>query len=374
MSEDCGVRLDLDSCRKRQLRFASELQNQNIDLAILCRTEHVQYFTGFRPAPVLNAAVVIDADGDTLLCAPNSVPDDICAKDVATFEAQWRCTLRQDQIPAAMAVVNRHISKHSRQITIGVEGGANPFFNMDQIPKLTSRFIDVDPLLFRLRRRKDADELRMIHRAIECSDAMYRKAREIIRPGITELDVYLQLHGAALSIAGEPLTAFGNDFQCCSPGGPPRKRPAQSGELFILDLGPAYRGYYADSCRTFLVDGTETDEQHKAWQAIVDVLRRIEETVRPGVSAKQLYLDIKETLDTVLSGGFFHHLGHGIGLSPHEAPHLNDHWDDLFEVGDVFTAEPGLYAPHLKAGIRIEEAFLVTDVGVERLTSFPLEL
>lgn len=71
---------------------------------------------------------------------------------------------------------------------------------------------------------------------------------------------------------------------------------------------------------------------------------------------------------------FPHHLGHGIGLCPHEAPRLNPHWDDTFEVGDTFTAEPGLYHPSLKAGLRIEENFLVTENGVEKLSNFSTDL
>ena len=67
-------------------------------------------------------------------------------------------------------------------------------------------------------------------------------------------------------------------------------------------------------------------------------------------------------------------LGHGFGLFPHETPHLNPRWDDAFEEGDVFAAEPGLYGPELKAGIRLEQNYRLTADGVERLTSFPLEL
>ena len=77
--------------------------------------------------------------------------------------------------------------------------------------------------MWRLRRRTDPDELALIRRAIDCTDAMYRTAREIIEPGITELEVFNQLQLAAVSEAVEPLTApLGNYFQCNSPGGPPR--------------------------------------------------------------------------------------------------------------------------------------------------------
>jgi Xaa-Pro aminopeptidase len=100
----------------------------------------------------------------------------------------------------------------------------------------------------------------------------------------------------------------------------------------------------------------------------------IESEVRPGVRARYIFEQVQMRLDRAPVGVFNHHLGHGIGLFPHEAPHLNPHWDDEFEVGDVFTAEPGLYAPQLQAGLRLENAYLVTSTGVERLTDFPLEL
>ena len=182
------------------------------------------------------------------------------------------------------------------------------------------------------------------------------------------------MHAAAVEVAGEPLTDLGNDYQCNSPGGPPRARPAQAGELFILDLGPAYRGYYADNCRTFAVDGSPTDEQREAWERIVAVLDMIERTVRPGVRCKTVFQQACDMLDCYCPKSFCHHLGHGFGLFPHEAPHLNPHWDDTFEEGEVFTAEPGLYGPQLRAGIRLEQNYRVTAAGVERLTLSPLNL
>ncbi|HQU47322.1 MAG TPA: M24 family metallopeptidase [Pirellulales bacterium] len=53
---------------------------------------------------------------------------------------------------------------------------------------------------------------------------------------------------------------------------------------------------------------------------------------------------------------------------------MNPKWDDHFAEGDVFTAEPGLYSPELRAGIRLENDYLVTATGVECLSPFPLEL
>jgi Xaa-Pro dipeptidase len=73
-------------------------------------------------------------------------------------------------------------------------------------------------------------------------------------------------------------------------------------------------------------------------------------------------------------GEMTHHLGHGVGLNPHEFPHLNPEWNDTLMEGEVFTAEPGLYGEELGGGIRLENQYLVTGTGVEKLTDFALEL
>lgn len=369
------ILLDLESCRQRQQRLTAVLAEADADRAVLVMPEHVQYLTGFRPHRLMEACVSLDADGFCTLVAPNEPPEHAAADNIVTFPAQWHATLRQDQADAAANALREALEERPGGRRVAVEYSKfGPHYlsavNAGEAPAL----LDVEPPLRKLRRNKDPDELAMIRRAIACTHAMYERAREIIRPGISEIEVYGQLHAAAVETAGEPLTEFGNDFQCNSPGGPPRGRAAQSGELFILDLGPAYRGYWADNCRTFSVNGKPSDEQHSAWRAIVAVLEMVEQTVQPGVGCKELFERAQTMLDEYRPGSFAHHLGHGIGLYPHEGPHLNPNWDDTFEEGDVFTAEPGLYGPELKAGIRLEQNYRVTADGVERLTSFPLEL
>jgi Xaa-Pro aminopeptidase len=203
---------------------------------------------------------------------------------------------------------------------------------------------------------------------------MYERARRNIEPGVSELEIFNQLQAVAVEYCGEMLTGTGNDYQCASRGGPPRSgRTVQPGELYILDLGPAFRGYFADTARTIAVS-EPTDEQQAAWAHVTAVLRHVEQNAKPGKRARELFEEAQAMLDRAPLGVFNHHLGHGIGLYPHEAPHLNPHWDDTLEVGEVFTAEPGLYAPELKAGMRLENDYLVTETGVELLSDFPLEL
>lgn len=367
--------LDPHQCRIRQQRLCSQLQDLSVDLAVFVSHENVQYFTGFRPHRLLHAIVCLEADGTCTLVAPNSEPETVAADRVLTFEAQWHATLRQEQLEVASRLLSDTISRPSPQIGLSFSENSPHVWRALLDADTSGRPpTDLDATIRSLRRHKEPDELAMIRRAIDCTEAMYARAREIICPGITELQVFSELHAAAVDVAQEPLTALGNDFQCCSPGGPPRSRAAQAGELYILDLGPCCRGYYADNCRTIAVSGKPTDEQHQAWQAIVDVLTMVEQTVRPGVSCRELFEDAKQRLDAFRPDAFSHHLGHGFGLYPHTAPHLNPNWDDHFEPGDTFTAEPGLYADDLQAGIRLEQNYLVTDDGVELLTTFPLEM
>ena len=359
--------LDLDLCRQRQQRLLYVLEAAKADRAILTRPEQVQYFTGFRPHHLMAAAVCVDADG-CLLVAPNEEPTRHAAKRVATFEAQWLCTLRQDQERALAKSLKDALAKPASRLATDSSAA------WAELGVTSTATVDIEPEILQLRRRKDADELAMIRHAIGGTEAMYARAREIIEPGITELRVFNELQAAAVETIGEMLSGTGNDYQCNSPGGPPRDRAACDGELFVLDLGPAYRGYYADNCRTFAVNSQPTDEQLRAHAAIVSVLDHVATTVKPGVSCAALFAEAKAMLDEYEPGSFHHHLGHGIGLYPHEAPHLNPSWDDTFQEGDIFTAEPGLYNEALRAGIRIEENYLVTADGVEQLTRFPTDL
>jgi Xaa-Pro aminopeptidase len=234
--------------------------------------------------------------------------------------------------------------------------------------------VDLDPELIDLRRAKDEDELAILRSGIDITHSCYARAREILEPGISELEVYTDLYRVAVEVAGEKLPAIGNDFQCNSPGGPPRTRQTEAGELYILDLGVHFSGYFADNSRTFSVDGEPTKVQQRAWSDIVQVFSMVEEKIEPGILCRTIFEEAKEFLDASWPGSFFHHLGHGVGLSPHERPNLNPHWAHIFREGDFFTVEPGLYEPKLRGGIRLEENYLVTADGVRKLTSFPLDL
>ncbi len=362
--------IDVAACRGRQQRLLDQMHALELDFVVVTQAEHVQWLTGARFPWVFCQAAALSQDGHVTLVAPQTIPEVAAADSVLTYDAKWHSTLRNDQWKECLGVLEKAAGKQCQGRNLGVE-----FSSFGRHWSIEPRRLaDVEPTLYRLRRRKDADELRMIKKAIAGTRRMYERAREIIEPGISELEVFNQLQSAAVNEFSEMLTGTGNDYRCGERGGPPRaERVAAAGELFILDLGPAFRGYFADNARTIAVS-SPTLVQQEAWTHVVGVLEHVQQTVRPGVSAQALFREAEEILGAAPVGQFNHHLGHGIGLFPHEAPHLNPNWDDTFEEGDVFTAEPGLYAPELRAGLRIENDYLVTPHGVELLTDFDLSL
>ncbi len=233
--------------------------------------------------------------------------------------------------------------------------------------------------ILKLRRRKEPDEIEEIRASLRLCKVAYDTARAVIRPGITELDVYLEMH-AAISREAGAVIPFPGDFacgrRCIRGGGPPATRVLEEGDLYILDLFPAPALYFGDTCRTFAVSGEPTAIQRRAWEAVVEARRMAEEMVRPGVAAREVHSRVKAFLDAepVTERSFWHHLGHGIGHHGHEAPRLMAPSGDIFEEGDVLTLEPGVYTEALQGGIRLEDNYIVRANGLERLFDYPLDL
>jgi Xaa-Pro aminopeptidase len=364
--------LDINQSRARQKRLLEEMAEQKLDAVVVGLPQHVYYFSTFWTSWLHQSAFVLFSDGFAWLCTANKAAENTAADEVVPFEAQWMATLRQEQADVVAQMVSELLlERRAKRVGIDASQVTSHFARLCE-----AAVEPVDSVLFQLRRQKDPDELKLISEAVCAAEAMYDHARKIIEPGIAELEVYTQLHQVAVQTTREPMTALlGNDFVCGGGGGPPRKdHRAKAGEIYILDLGPTYRGYFADTCRAFSVDRKPTDAQQEAWQAIVDALKLVEQMARPGVKCATLFSAVDEHFKTLRGKGLTHHLGHGIGLQPHEYPHLNPRWDDVLLEGEVFTAEPGIYGPELGGGIRLENDYVVTKDGVRNLLNSPLEL
>jgi Xaa-Pro aminopeptidase len=362
--------VDIAACRGRQQRLLEAVEPLGVDLTVVSRRESVQWLTGARVAPPFEPIAAMTTDGKVTLVVPDrQLSEPAAADELIGYEAKWHSTMIDQQRAASSAVLQAKLSKPPKRAACEFDAFCPQLFLGWNVP-----LVEVDAILFSLRRRKDADELAMMRRANEANCAMYERAREIVKPGVNELDVYSELHAVAVRTLREPLTYFGQDFRSGARGGGPRNRRIQASELFVLDLGVGFRGYYSDNARTLSVGGEPTPAQRSAWEAVTEVFATIESTVRPGKSGRELYEQVHRQLNQNRPWEFNHHLGHGVGLAAHEGPHLNPRWDDTLAEGDFLAVEPGLYHEELRAGVRVEQNYLVTQSGVELLTNWPLGL
>jgi Xaa-Pro aminopeptidase len=288
---------------------------------------------------------------------------------------------------------------------LGIESPAVPAsFPVLLADKLRAGGVELEPSreLFDDRRRvKNTAELAGIRRAQAAAEAGMAAARDLLRR--VTVDV-----GGGVSLDGAPLTsermkiAIAQAFAAAGASadefivshGPQAaighhmgEGPILAGEPVVIDLWPRDNdsACYADMTRTFVVGEipAELVEWHRLCKEALD--RSLAE-VRPGVTGRAVFdgaCDIFEaagfptqrtkTPGLPLEDGFFHGLGHGVGLEVHEAPMLGFLGTKPLLAGDVVTIEPGLYRPGF-GGLRLEDLVLVTEDGAENLTDFPYDL
>lgn len=163
--------------------------------------------------------------------------------------------------------------------------------------------------------------------------------------------------------------------------------PIAPNEPIVIDLWPKDpdSACYADMTRTYVV-GEAPEELVKYHGLVKEALDRSLAATKAGVAGSEVYTLVCELFEEhgqkttlskapgeVLEEGFFHGLGHGVGLEVHEAPSLGRGGTGDLVAGDVVTLEPGLYRPGF-GGCRLEDLILVTEDGAENLTDFPYEL
>lgn len=360
--------LTAEGCKARQQRLRQTLQQRDLDAALICDRRHVHYLTGYWHRWLFAPVVLVTREGAVALSAPLPAEGPTAADEVVVYESNRLGTLVDDQLQAAVRAIE---SRLRGLASIGFDGLIPPALLSHETVESIE---DLSEVLLAMRRRKDGDELALLQFAVAAAEAAYQYAAETLEPGSTEVDLFAGMEAAAARCAGEVIGEFGNDFQIGATGSPPRRRPAQAGEVAIFDLSVVVRGYACDVCRSFVVGREPSAKQTEAHRRVMEVHQHLTESAKPGASCAALYEQARTMLDGYHGWSFPHHLGHGVGLCPHEAPRLNPHWNDTLEIGDVFAAEPGLYGDDLRAGVRIEEIYHVIDSGVGLLTSFPTDL
>jgi len=198
------------------------------------------------------------------------------------------------------------------------------------------------------------------------------------------------LNGRSRGFAYTPIIASG--FNACVLHYIENNQTCKDGDLILMDFGAEYANYASDMTRTVPVNGKFTDRQKEVYNAVLTVMKKCEEILRPGITLPDYHKQVGEFMtEQLLKLGliskedvanenpewpaykkyFMHGTSHYIGLDVHDV----GSWYKSIEVGQVFTIEPGIYIREENMGIRLENDYLITEDGFRDLMGhIPLEI
>lgn len=261
---------------------------------------------------------------------------------------------------------------------------------------------DINPLLGKLRLRKDKNEIQLMKKAAQISSRTHRHLMSACKPGINESDLYrlLKMSFAAQGApeeAYESIIAAGNNANTLHYI--ENNSEIKDGDLVLIDAGCEFQLYASDITRTFPANGKFSEAQKTVYQIVLNAQKAALAHALPGRSLKEIHQAATKELiqgmlaEKIMQGDpdqiledlsyrdyYPHGTGHWLGLDVHDpCPYLDEQGEELIlSEGMVFTIEPGLYfnsnnftgPSHFKGiGVRIEDDILITQDGHENLTA-----
>lgn len=346
-------------------RLAMELP-EDVDAALITSTVNRQYYTGF-----------VSSAGTLLVTRKEAV----LLLDSRYTEAGGK------KVTDAKVVLMTDMAKQLNELfeeygikTVGIESGYMTVESLFSLRKVLTVTIFDDPrlneIILKQRRVKSAEEMKEIRGAQAITDKTFTHMLDMIKPGVSEKDLqleldYYMLKNGATGLAFETILAAGANGSM--PHAVPGDNIVKEGDFVTMDFGASLNGYCSDMTRTVAV-GKISDEQKKVYDLVLAAQLAAEEAVRPGVPCNDID---KISRDMIYGAGyegrFGHGLGHSLGLEIHESPRFSPLCSDLTEVGIVMSVEPGIYLDG-EFGVRIEDIVEVTETGCDIITGSEKQL
>lgn len=252
--------------------------------------------------------------------------------------------------------------------------------------------------LFPERMCKTRPELAAIRKSVQATEEMMRLLHSMLSEAKVNAGGFLELGGTLLTSeflraelegnfkkmgysASRTIIAHGPQ------GAEPHNigsGPIRKGEPVVADIFPRSdeTGYWGDMTRTF-VKGKASPVVRKAFNAVLKASEAAKKVLRAGVIASDVHEAACEVLRSSgfqtgrtkegLPCGFFHGLGHGVGLEIHEAPRVSPLNPKPLRAGNVISVEPGLYYPEW-GGIRLEDLAVITRDSWRNFNTMEMEL
>lgn len=256
------------------------------------------------------------------------------------------------------------------------------------------RYERLAPLLHRLRMTKDAEEIRMLQRACDITEAGFRRVLGFIKPGVGEWEIEAELlhefvRRGSRGFSYSPIIGSGKN--ACVLHYVENDKVCKDGEMILMDVAAEYAGWASDLTRTVPANGKFSKRQRDVYNAVLRVFRGANDILRPGNTPMEYQKQVVELMERELIGlrlftakeareqgpdkalvkkYFMHGTSHHLGLDVHDVapPH------QPFAEGMVFTIEPGIYIREEALGVRLENDFVIgKDKNFDLMGKIPIE-
>ncbi len=233
-----------------------------------------------------------------------------------------------------------------------------------------------DEELTALRRAKATEEKNKILSAQAIAEEAFDRILGFIKEGVTEREIALELDffmlkNGAECVSFETIAVSGKNSSM--PHGVPSDKKIEKGDFITMDFGAVVDGYHSDMTRTVAV-GEVSSKQAQIYETVLAAQKKSLDSLKAGVSCKAADAAARDIIGNAGYGEYFGHgTGHGVGIEIHEQPRVSPKSEEILQVGDIVTVEPGIYLPG-EFGVRIEDMAFITENGCENLTKSPKNL
>ncbi len=359
---------------RRLERLQAELKTRKQDLFVAEPGTNFQYFTGYNPGRSERLILLmIPLTGASAIVCPSFEVERIKRNSTVADVRGWE---EQDDPWKLVRKAGTQFKPPHRNGEVAIE----PETRYQSFLKLQDnlggwKMTNGAAISERLRMIKSPEEIALIRRAIDATEASIAATFAQLQVGMTERDV-AQLLSREMANRGSPgggLVQFGPSSAL--PHGGPSAGQLTRETVVLIDAGSRIEGYTSDITRTIWFGDAPSDEFKKVYNLVHDAQTAAISAGKPLVTMCQ---EMDRLARGVITAGgygqfFLHRLGHGMGMDGHEPPYLVEGNETRLEPGMVFTIEPGIYQLG-KWGVRIEDDCVMGENGVEVLSHRPAKV
>lgn len=373
------------------------MRESALDAVFILQNADLYYFSGTIQSGLLS----IPCEGDPVYLVKKSLTR-------AKQECAWDRIIPFSRLEDAPGILRTEGIKPLKKVALELDVLPAAFYL--KLAKLFPgvELVDASGTIRSIRMIKSPYEAGQIRNAARMLLRVWEQLPAWIRPGATELEVlaqteqYLRLQGhqgiqrtrgfnyevgygafsaganACMPTSFPGSTGFIGLYPAISNTGSHRR--LAPGEPLLVDICGAYGGYLADAARTFAIGSLPSDMQDAhAW--VLELNREIESMLKPGAECGAICDKAFEKserspyADTFMGAGDnrMRYVGHGVGLELDELPVLASESSVKLEQGMTLAIEPKVFFPD-RGGVGIENMYLITDEGFEKLTQFREEI